>query len=106
MMYNAIIYDYGRDKNGNRTAHFNLFAPCGKEIVNSGKRRKQVGYSGYDCEAPLVALIEYTGEVYEVAKASVNRHAITRVWFRKQRKKTSEPKQRFGFYQGYRVINL
>lgn len=66
-------YDHGRDVNGNGTAHYLCYliahTRAGKEtipltIVESGKRRQQVGYSGQN-ESALYALkqLGYTVDV-------------------------------------------
>lgn len=64
-------FDHGRDINGNGTAHYKVQLLCtGKDghdhylltIVESGKRREQVGYSGQN-EAALYALYKLGFEV-------------------------------------------
>lgn len=65
----VISYDHGRDVNGNGTAHYICELTCSQRevgvcftIVESGKRREQVGYSGQN-EAALYALSKLGFEV-------------------------------------------
>jgi hypothetical protein len=69
----VISLNHGRDVNGNGTAHYNCLlvegSPNSEEgqhvhvsIVQSGKRREQVGYSGQN-EAALYALSKLGFEV-------------------------------------------
>lgn len=55
-------FDHGRDVNGNGTAHYIVELTCNNgevcpcfNIVESGKRREQVGYGGYN-QAAIYAL--------------------------------------------------
>lgn len=68
-------FDHGRDTNGNGTAHYKVMLVCdnnGREnylftIVQSGKRREQVGY-GAGNQAALYAL-EKLGFEVDTSKA-------------------------------------